>query len=114
LEIALLARFPLKLPLLLVAQFTPDRIWPHRHRAGMHLLLAVSPLELPGGFALFKFSPSLCLSEPLPTVGRVRCCAFSTQQLHDAAVCNVAHDVSFLGFLANIVHALNEKKRQRR
>jgi hypothetical protein len=61
----------------------------------MHLLLAVSPLELPSDFTLFKFSPSLCLSEPLPTLGRVRCCAFSTQKLHSAAVCNVAHDVSF-------------------
>jgi hypothetical protein len=62
----------------------------------MHLLLAVSPLELPSGFALLKFSPSLCLSEPLSTVGRVRACAFSTQKLHGAAVCNVVHDVSFL------------------
>jgi hypothetical protein len=26
-------------PLLLVTQFAPDGIWPHRHRAGMHLLL---------------------------------------------------------------------------
>jgi hypothetical protein len=72
----------------------------------MHLLLAVSPLELPGGFALFKFSPSLCLSEPLPTVGRVRCCAFSAQKLHSAAVCNVAHGVSFLRFLAGIVRPM--------
>jgi hypothetical protein len=88
----------------------------------MHLLLAVSALELPSGFALSKFSPSLCLSEPLPAVGRVRGCAFSTQKLHGAAVCNVAHEVSFLGFLADpylgfladIVRRINEKKRQRR
>jgi hypothetical protein len=80
----------------------------------MHLLLAVSPLELPGGFTLFKFSPSLCLSEPLPTLGRVRCCALSAQTLHSAAVCNVTHGVSFLRFLADIVRPTNEKKRQRR
>jgi hypothetical protein len=77
----------------------------------MHLLLAVSPLELPGGFTQFKFSPTLCLSEPLPTVGWVRRCAFSTQKLHGAAVCNVAHAVSFPGFLADIVRPINEKKR---
>jgi hypothetical protein len=104
----------MKLPLLLVAQAAPDRIRPHRHRACVHLLLAVSALELPGGFALFKFSPSLCLSEPLPAVGRVRCCAFSAQKLHGAAVCNVVHDVSFLRFLADIVRPIDEKKRQRR
>jgi hypothetical protein len=68
----------------------------------MHLLLAVSALELPGGFTLFEFSPSLCLSEPLSTVGRVGCCAFSTQKLHSVAICNVAHDVSFLRFLASL------------
>jgi hypothetical protein len=80
----------------------------------MHLLLAVSALELPGGFALFKFSPSLCLSEPLATVGRVRCRTLSTQKFHSAAVCNVAHDVSFLRFLPDIVRPKNQKKRQRR
>jgi hypothetical protein len=80
----------------------------------MHLLLAVSPLELPSGFTPFKFSPSLRLSEPLSTAGRVGCCAFSTQKFHSAAICNVAHDVSFLRFLAVIVRPTNEKKRQRR
>jgi hypothetical protein len=80
----------------------------------MHLLLVVSPLELPSGFTLSKFLPSLCLSEPLPTLGRVRCCAFSTQKLHSAAVRNVGHGVSFLRFLAEIVRPTNEKKRQRR
>jgi hypothetical protein len=99
------------LPLLLVAQIAPDGIWAHRHRASMHLLLAVSALELPGGFALSKFSPSLCLSEPLPAVARVRCCAFPAQKLHGAAVRDVAHDVSFLGFLADIVRPINEKKK---
>jgi hypothetical protein len=80
----------------------------------MHLLLAVSPLELPGGFARFKFSPSLCLSEPLPAVGRVRACAFATKKLHGAAVRDVAHVVSFPGFLADAVRPIHEKKRQRR
>jgi hypothetical protein len=103
-----------RLPLLLVAQFAPDGVWPHRHRAGMHLLLAVSPLQLPGGFALSKFLPSPCLSEPLPTLGRVRCCTFSTQKLHSAAVRDIAHRVSFLRFLADIVPQQMKRKRQRR
>jgi hypothetical protein len=77
----------------------------------MHLLLAVSPLQLPGGFTLSKFLPSLCLSEPLPTLGGVRACAFPAQKLHGAAVRNVVHGVSFLGFLADIVRPANEKKR---
>jgi len=80
----------------------------------MHLLLAVSPLELPGGFTLFEFSPSPCLSEPLATVGRVRRCAFPAQKLHNAAIRNVAHGVSFLRFLADIVRPNHQKKRQRR
>jgi hypothetical protein len=77
----------------------------------MHLLLAVSPLELPGGFTLFKLSPSLCLSEPFPAVGRVRCCAFSTQKLHGAAVCNVAHGVSLSWFLGG--HCAPNKRKEK-
>jgi hypothetical protein len=80
----------------------------------MHLLLAVSALELPGGFTLSKVSPSLRLSEPLPALGRVRCCAFSTQKLHSAAVRNVAHGVSFLVTLEDGRDSACQSKTHRR
>src|SRR5712664_2680200 len=56
----------------------------------MHLLLGIILKIL----TLSKLAPPLRLSEPLPTLCRVRLRALSAQQLHSTAVCNVHRNSS--------------------
>jgi hypothetical protein len=65
-------------------------VWPHRHRARMHLLI-ISLLKSRRDLAVPKLSPPLCLSEPLPAVLGVCFSALTTQQLHRTAINDIAH-----------------------
>jgi hypothetical protein len=80
-----------KLPLLFGTGIAVDGIWPHGHRARVHLL-NISLLESPGDLTTREFVPPVCLSEPLPTIFGISLRALAAQQLHRAAVCDIAHE----------------------
>jgi hypothetical protein len=86
-----------KLLLLFGTGIAVDSIWPHGHRACVHLL-NISLLESPGNLTTCEFVPPVCLSEPLPAIFGVSLRALSAQQLHSAAVCDIAHKATSLDF----------------
>jgi hypothetical protein len=61
-------------------------------------LLNLSLLESPGNLTACEFLPPVCLSEPLPTIFGVSLRALAAQQLHRAAVCDIAHKATSLDF----------------
>jgi hypothetical protein len=84
----------LELPLLLFGTRLPaDRIWPHGHRACVHLLLNTSLLEPPSCLSFSEAVPSVGLSEPFPAMFGVRLRTLEAHQFHGTAVCDVAHRV---------------------
>src|SRR5260221_13574912 len=83
------------LPLLFEGGIAIDSFWPHRHRACMHLLV-ISLLEPPSNLITSKLVPPLRLSKPLPAIFGVCLRALAAQQLHSAAISDIAHRVSSL------------------
>src|SRR5260370_41437143 len=84
-----------KSALLFEAGIAIDSVWPHRHRACMHLLV-ISLLEPPSNLITSKLVPPLRLSKPLPAIFGVCLRALAAQQLHSAAISDFAHGVSSL------------------
>ena len=72
------------LALLFRTRIAVDSIWPHGHRACMHLL-DIFLLESPSNLTMSKLAPPVCFSEPFPVVLGVNFRALATEHFHIVA-----------------------------